>query len=107
MATKALGLYEDYAIYSVDINHHLGNIYALSLDSISGTLSPSVQESISMASGVFDATSARIDPLVGGMPTSLPLSGYVPQSVSLLGILVICGIAIFYAVYRFQRKDIE
>jgi len=77
------------------------------LESVSGNFVPPVQESLGTVSGVFEVANARVDPLVGGMPTSLPLSGYVPQSVSLLGILVICGIAIFYAVYRFQRKDIE
>lgn len=106
MATQAMGLYQSYYIYSVDLNYHLGNSYVFLLRSLTGGLAPPVQSGLSAITGTFDVSGAGVDPLVGGMPTSLPLAGYVSPVVSFAGVVLISVAILAYAVYRFERKDI-
>lgn len=101
------GLYEDFYLYIVDINYHLGQLFVALHDMLGITLSPSIQQSLDTFIGVFDTTVSEFDPLVGGMATSVPLAGYVPLFVS-VGILVVIGLVSFtLALYRFETMDIQ
>lgn len=106
MGTEAMGIYQDYGLYSADINYNLGNSYIFIHDSLGGQFNPPTQSSLSPIMGTFDASGADVDPLVGGMPVSLPEKGYIPPAVSFSVILLISfGVLLATASY-FERKDI-
>lgn len=106
MGTEAMGIYQSYGIYSADINYNLGNSYIFVHNSLGGEFAPPTQSSLSAIMGTFDASGADVDPLVGGMPTSLPEKGYIPPAVSFFGILVMSVGVLFATVSYFERKDI-
>lgn len=106
MGTGQGGVYETYHLYSIDINYNLGNSYVFINQAIGEQFSPVTQSFLSTVSGTFDTTGASVDPLLGGMPTSLPTKGYIPPAVSFGGILAISiGILTSTTIY-FERKDI-
>lgn len=106
MGTEAMGIYQRYGLYSADINYNLGNSYIFIHESLGGEFTPPTQSSLSTIMGTFDASGADVDPLVGGMPTSLPEKGYIPPGVSFAGIFLISAGVLFGTTSYFERKDI-
>ncbi|KXB06050.1 hypothetical protein AKJ53_01445 [candidate division MSBL1 archaeon SCGC-AAA382F02] len=106
MGTEPMGIYQDYGLYSADINYNLGNSYIFIHNSLGGEFAPPTQSSLSTIMGTFDASGADVDPLVGGMPTSLPKKGYIPPAASFAGILLISIGALSATTFYFERKDI-
>lgn len=69
-------MYAEYSLYLDDLNYHFGNAFVC-IQGLTGVeFSPATEASLATLTGVYDATGAGIDPLVGGMASSVPLAGY-------------------------------
>lgn len=101
------GAYEDFFLYAVDVNYHLGNVYVFLAETLGLRFTPETQAGLGLVTGVYDATGWGRDPLVGGLSGSVPVVGYVPMVAS-LALVVLFGVACLgVSVYRFQRQDIS
>lgn len=100
-------LYERYMLYIVDVSYHFGNAFVFVHEMAGNDFSPTTQSSLDSFTGVYDTTGTGIDPLVGGMSSSIPLAGFVPPAVS-FGVLLVLSLGLLgVAVYRFERSDIQ
>jgi ABC-2 type transport system permease protein len=94
-------LYEDYFLYLLDVGYHLGNVYALILQTVWGPLPVELQTQLATWAGVYEVPS---DP--NAVEGSLELAGLVDPAVS----LVLClglTIGLFAgALVRFRRLDV-
>jgi ABC-2 type transport system permease protein len=94
-------IYEDYSLYLIDVSYHLGNVYVLLLNTISGPLPADVQVRVGFWTGVYELPAEQ-----ESLPESLELIGYVDPGVSLvLYLSVVVGLLALAGV-RFQRLDI-
>lgn len=100
-------LYEQYMLYVVDVSYHFGNAFVF-VHGLTGTaFSPTTQVSLDTYTGVYDTAGTGMDPLVGGMSSSVPLAGYVPPAVSFVVLLGLSLGLLAAALYRFDRADIQ
>ncbi len=106
LATEPTGVYKGYGLYSVDVNYHLGNSYVFIHDSLGAQLDPPIQSEFGAMAGTYDISGAGVDPLIGGMPASLPLKGYVSPLGSFIGILLVSVAVLASATFYFGRKEI-
>lgn len=106
MGAESMGVYQDYGLYSADINYNLGNSYIFIHNSLGGEFTPTTQSSLDSIMGTFDTSGADVDPLIGGMPTSLPEKGYVPPAISFVAISLISAGTLLATTLHFERKDI-
>lgn len=105
--TIAGDTYQNFYLYYVDLNYHFGNVYVFVHDLIGSGFSPPAQSSLDLVSGVYESTAAANDPLVGGMPNSLPPVGYVPPAVSLAALLVVSVAILAIGIRQFVTMDIS
>lgn len=101
------GVYEDFSLYLIDVNYHLGNVFVFVVEAFGVSLSPQTQAGLGTVTGVFDATQWGRDPLVGGFSGSVPLTGYVPAVASLALVVVVAVGLLGVALYHFEHKDIS
>ena len=93
-------IYEDYALYAVDVSYHLGNVYALLLGAFGGPLPVELQAQLGFWAGVYEVPD-------GDLPEgSLELVGYVDPAVSFAGCLLLTVGLLGVALVRFQRLDV-
>lgn len=106
---RALGgaLYEDYFLYVVDVSYHFGHAFVLIHEAVGSGFTPETQAALAIWTGVYDPRRPLVDPLLGGMPTSLDPVGYVPPVVSVAGLLVLAAGLFGFALYRFERMDVS
>lgn len=101
------GMYEDYYLYLLDVSYHFGNAFVFVHEATGTEFSPAAQSVIATTTGVYDTTGTGVDPLVGGMVSTVPLTGYVPPIASVVvllgGSLALLGVGI----YHFQRTDVD
>lgn len=81
-------------------------IFFNDLSKFFGSLEPPVQSALSTVSGVYETTGASIDPLIGGMPSSLPLEKYASPMISFGSVLLLSLVMLIYSIRRFETKDI-
>jgi ABC-2 type transport system permease protein len=94
-------LYEDYFLYAIDVGYHLGNVYALFLDSVGGPIPVELQSQLGFWAGVYEVPGGQ-----GELEGSLDLVGHVDPAVSLaLCLLLIVG-SLVGSLVRFQRLDV-
>ena len=94
-------IYEDYSLYLVDLSYHLGNVYALILNTVGNPLPVEVQARLGFWAGVYDVPD---DP--ESVEGSLELVGYVDPTVSLAVCLLLTTGLLAFALVRFQRMDV-
>jgi ABC-2 type transport system permease protein len=100
------GVYEDYFLYLVDLNYHLGNLYVGVQSAVGTSFNPATQQSFALVSGVYDIEATWQDPFLDGIVGPVPLAGHVPVAVS-VGLILVLAVALFGgALYRFERMDI-
>lgn len=93
-------IYEEYYLYAVDVSYHLGNVYALLLET-AGESPVELQAQLGFWAGVYEVPQGE-----GTPEGSLELVGYVDPAVSLaLCVLVTVGL-LSVTLVRFQRLDI-
>lgn len=101
------GMYETFHLYLLDVSYHFGNAFVFVHDVAGTGFSPLTQRGLELATGAYDTTGAGIDPLVGGMPGSIPLTGYVPPAASFAALLVASVVLLAVAAVRFERMDVS
>lgn len=99
--------YEQFFLYVIDVNYHLGNLFVMIQETIGPGFNSETAGSFSTISGVYDITEAWTDPILGGIVGSVPLAGYVPPVVSSVLVLVLSVAVLAVAVYQFERMDIS
>lgn len=99
--------YRSFFLYYVDLNYHFGNAYVYVHELIGPGLSPPAQSTLDTVAGVYESTAAASDPLVGGMPNSLPTVGYVPPVLSVGLLLVGAGLILAVGLRQFDAIDIS
>lgn len=99
-------LYETLYLYVLDVNYHFGNVYAAIHGAFGTEFTPATRDAFATVSGVYDTTGVWTDPLLGGIASSIPLTGYVPLVLSPAAIAVLSLGALVGAVYRFERMDV-
>lgn len=99
--------YEDYWLYFVDVSYHFGNAFVFVHGILGTEFTPTTQTSLNTFTGVYDTAGTGMDPLVGGMSSSLPLAGYVPPAVSFVVLLGLAVVLVGVAIYRFDVADIQ
>ncbi len=106
---RALGgpSYEEYYLYIVDVSYHFGHAFVLAHEAVGSGFTPETQASLAIWTGVYDPKRPLVDPLLGGMPTSLDPVGYVPPVASLVGLLVVSLGLFGFALYRFEHMDVS
>jgi ABC-2 type transport system permease protein len=94
-------IYEDYYLYVLDVSYHLGNVYALILDTVGDPMSVELQAQLGFWAGVYEVPD---DP--GTAEGSLELVGYVDPIVSLALCVALTLGALGVALVRFRRLDL-
>lgn len=99
-------VYEEYWLYLIDLNYHFGNAFVF-LHELAGTeFNPETQSSLATTTGVYDTAESGVDPLVGGISGSVPLTGHVPPAASVV-LLLVLGIGLLAgAIFYFERTDV-
>lgn len=101
------GTYETYYLYVPDLSYHFGNLYIFIQDAVGPEFTPETQDAFASVSGVYDAGAGWRDPLLEGIVGSVPLSGYVPQLVSLALIALVTAALLAAAFVTFERMDVQ
>jgi ABC-type transport system involved in multi-copper enzyme maturation permease subunit len=104
--TAGTGVYEDYALYLVDVSYHFGNLYVAALQANGVEFSPFTQAKLGTVTGVFDVSEWGPDPLVGDLSGTVPLVEHVPMALSVGVIGGLCVVLLWSSVAYFERKDI-
>ena len=95
-------MYEDYALYLLDVNYHFGHVFVAIHDAVG--VEPGIQAQLNLASltGVYAVPEEEPETV----PESLELVEHVPLEVSVL-LLALLGVgALAVSLYRFQRMDV-
>lgn len=99
--------YGDYFLYVADVSYHFGHAFVLIHGALDSGFTPETQAALAIWSGVYDPQPPLVDPLLGGMPTSLEPVGYLPPVVS-VALLLVVSVGLFgFALVRFERMDIS
>ena len=93
-------IYEDYALYLVDVNYHFGHAFVFLYETIGIGLSPRSQQLL-MISGVYERPTSR-----GHLPESVPTTGHLPMELSVALLAGIAVVALAVGVVRFRRIDV-
>lgn len=93
-------VYEDYALYLVDVNYHFGHAFVFLYEAVGVGLSPRSQRLL-MLSGVYERPAGR-----GHLPESLPTTGHLPMELSVVLLSAVAVVALGVGVLRFRRIDI-
>lgn len=95
-------MYEDYALYLLDVNYHFGHAFVFVHEAVGGVFGVEIQRRLAMLTGVYTVP----DEMSDTPPESLELAGHVPMeaSVALLVSLAIGAFAI--ALFRFRDMDV-
>lgn len=101
------GAYRDFFLYVFDVNYHLGNVFVFLQGLVGVTFAPPTQAGLGLATGVYDDSAWGADPLVGGMDASVPLTGLLPQIVSVVVVIAVIVGLLALATRRFERMDIS
>lgn len=105
--TISPGFYEDYSLYLVDANYHLGHVYDLLADVLGVTLSPSAKDGFSTFSGVYETTATASEPVHESLaPQSVELVEYVSPAVSVAILGGVLLVALVLALVSFHSQDI-
>jgi len=100
-------IYENYFLYVVDLNYHLGNLYVATQSAVGTSFNPATQQSFAVVSGVYDIDATWRDPVLDGIVGSVPLAGHVPVAVS-VGVVLVLTVGLFAgAIRQFERMDID
>lgn len=106
LVTRGAGAYVDYYLYIADLSYHFGNLFIVIHELFGTNFSPTTQVFLSTATGAHDVTGAGIDPLLGGMPSTVPYTGHFAPALSgILLIIVATGLLLGALVY-FTRTDV-
>lgn len=100
-------IYKTYYLYIPDLSYHFGTLYVLIQGAIGPDFTPETQDAFASVSGVYDAGAGWYDPLLGGIVGDVPLSGYVPQSGSVILIAAVTGALLAVAFVLFERMDVQ
>lgn len=106
MLTGGAGVYEEYHLYLLDTGYHLGNAFVTVHDLAGTEFTPETMSALATPTGVYDSMDSGVDPLLGELSVSVPLSGYVPPIASVVGLLLLAVLMLGGAVVHFERKDI-
>jgi ABC-2 type transport system permease protein len=93
--------YEEYNLYWLDVNYHLGNTFVYVYKSLVGELAVETQGALAIWSGVYQRPKESDQ-----VPESLDLVGHVSQEVSMLGLAVVAVVSLAFAFYRFDQLDV-
>jgi ABC-2 type transport system permease protein len=94
--TESGGTYDEFKLYYLNVNYHLGNVF-VTLHGVLGTeFSPITQSDLGLTTGVYDQSGWGPDPLVGGFSGAVPVVGNVAPVVSIgvgvmLTVMVLSG----------------
>lgn len=99
-------IYDDFRLWAVDVNYHFGNLYVFIQELVGQEFNPAMAEAFALPSGVFDVTTAWMDPMMGGIVGSVPLVEHVPPVGSFSVVLLLSVGLIAAAIYRFERMDV-
>ena len=104
----ALGAYEGYYLYYLDLGYHLGNTFTLFLDQAeSGQMMPGSQVLLAIFTGTYEYTEQTFDPDIGAMFPSLELTNYVSRITSMVIWLGISVVMLVLAGVALQRKEVH
>lgn len=95
-------VYDDYALYLLDVNYHFGNAFVYIHETVGGEFDVETQVALAVWTGVYELPEGDAEQL----PESLDPVGNVSMegSVALLALLAVgCLVA---ALYRFHRMDV-
>lgn len=95
-------VYDDYALYLLDVNYHFGNAFVYVHEAVGGEFDVRTQAGLAIWTGVYELPEEGAEEL----PASLEPVGNVSMeaSVALLALLAVACLAA--ALYRFQRMDV-
>ncbi|PSP83060.1 hypothetical protein BRC96_09110 [Halobacteriales archaeon QS_6_64_34] len=93
-------IYEDYALYLVDVSYHFGHAFVFLYETIGIGLSPRSQQLL-ILSGVYERPTGR-----GHLPESVPTTGHLPMELSVALLAGIAVVALAVGVVRFRRIDV-
>ena len=107
LLTGGTGTYEQFKLYYLDVNYHLGNFFVTLHGVLGPEFSPITQSDLGLFTGVYDHSGWGPDPLVGGFTGTVPVVGHVSATLSILLGLVLTVALLVAAVLHFDRKDIS
>ncbi len=99
--------YEDYWLYLVDANYHLGHVYDLLADLLGVGFPVTTKAAFATWSGIYETTSSASNPPHESLaPQAVELTEYVSPLVS---VAILCGavlVTMVIALVRFRGQDI-
>ena len=94
-------IYEEYALYLVDVNYHFGHVFVFLYEALGVGLTPRGQRIIMLFTGVYEAPAGR-----GHLPESLQITGHLPVALSVALLAAIAAGALAVGLVQFQRLDV-
>jgi ABC-type transport system involved in multi-copper enzyme maturation permease subunit len=94
-------IYENYALWAVDVSYHLGNVFTLLVGAVGEPVPVETQARLAFWTGVYEVPA---DPTA--VEGSLDLVGYVHPTVSLGLVVALILVALGFALRTFQQLEV-